>query len=184
VNITEPLVIDAVRAGVLLIADGDALRFKALTLMPSGLAERIKANRSDLLTMLRPASTNGTYTSPDAADVPPCSGKTTTPSIRRYATTDVEVEGGLPPYMVGNDPLTAATARDAAENALILAFAFRLAVDKWRELDGPDAKTDADVLRCVQRDIEAAMTVLGDATAMIQEAAPPAKVSYQVRIGE
>jgi hypothetical protein len=46
------LIIDATRAGVLLIPDGNRLRFKALRAIPGDLAERLRANRADVLALL------------------------------------------------------------------------------------------------------------------------------------
>ena len=59
---TQALIVDAVRAGVLLYPDGDALKYKALRAMPSDLAERIKAHRDDLLALLRENPQAAIYT--------------------------------------------------------------------------------------------------------------------------
>lgn len=50
------LIVDAVRAGVLLIAEGDRLRFKAVHLMPPELAGRLKVHKAELLAILRGGS--------------------------------------------------------------------------------------------------------------------------------
>lgn len=64
------LIVDAMRAGVLLIAQGDRLRYKALASLPPDLAERIKAHKPALLALLRPAPADGPDAPPDATDAP------------------------------------------------------------------------------------------------------------------
>lgn len=51
----QAIIVDAMRAGVLLYLAGDTLRYKAIRRMPSDLAEQVKANKSSLLALLRPS---------------------------------------------------------------------------------------------------------------------------------
>ncbi len=48
----DALIIDAVRAGVLLYAEGSALRFKAMHPIPRDLAQRIKTHKTEVLAAL------------------------------------------------------------------------------------------------------------------------------------
>ncbi len=52
-DVAEALIIEAVRRGVLLISDGHRLRYRVLTTLPTDLADRIRANRADVIAALR-----------------------------------------------------------------------------------------------------------------------------------
>lgn len=47
------LIIDATRAGVLLVAEGQRLTYRAADTLPPDLANRLKAHRDDVLELLR-----------------------------------------------------------------------------------------------------------------------------------
>lgn len=64
------LVIDAVRAGVLLIADGARLRYKSLGRIPPDLARQIKAQRDDVLALLRGAEADAPAPETDGGNAP------------------------------------------------------------------------------------------------------------------
>lgn len=77
-NVAEGLIIDAVRAGVLLYTDRGKLRYKALRTMPFELVQRVRANREDVLSRLN--SNEPVYTSGTA-------------DYARSKCVDVDVEG-------------------------------------------------------------------------------------------
>ena len=56
----EKLVIDAVRAGVLIFVDGDCLKHRSRHGVPRKLESRIKANKPALLVLLRGSSDGDT----------------------------------------------------------------------------------------------------------------------------
>ena len=66
----HPPIVDTTRAGILLIAEGDGLRDKALRPIPTELAERIKANKPALLTLLRVDNALDKTPTPDAPTCP------------------------------------------------------------------------------------------------------------------
>lgn len=53
-NPAESLIIDAMQARVLLYADGDRLRYRAMRSMPPYLARQLKTHKDEVLDLLRP----------------------------------------------------------------------------------------------------------------------------------
>ena len=75
-SVAQTLIIEAVRAGVLLYPEHGRLRYKALTTMPSGLASRLRSNKSDVLAVLGAA---------DNADI----------DTHMVSTVDIEMRQGI-----------------------------------------------------------------------------------------
>lgn len=82
--VTERLIVEAVRAGVLLIAESDRLYFKALRPLPPDLADQIKAHRTALMALL----------SGPGADATPTADKATGPDDGKSLGTSVVSERG------------------------------------------------------------------------------------------
>ncbi|MEX2216177.1 MAG: hypothetical protein WD768_18850 [Phycisphaeraceae bacterium] len=122
----QSLIVDAMRAGVLLFAEGDRLRFKARAALPTELAERIEALKPRLLALL------------------------SCPAGQQFANDDAETDAGLPIYSSADEPLPAPqTTREAGAHALILTYSARRRVQEWLTIAGdnkPDAGLLADVL--------------------------------------
>lgn len=165
------LIVDGVRAGVLLYVAGGALRFKALGAMPADLAARIKAARADVLALLRPpdpAPADGPDTQPAPADAPrakPAGLLAIVGDAFAPLVLDVVSSDGPAPYVARNparqpviDLLLPIFQRDPDR-----AIALR---DEWAErialctIDGGQSEVEAEAIAVA--DLKSSLTITDD----------------------